>query len=426
MRVVIIGCGLAGVTTAWFLRQRGVDVVVVEREPAPARQTSYANGSMITPSLADPWNAPGAFSTLLGSLGKEDSAMLLRPASLPSLLVWGLQFLRNSSEPRFLASFLANVRLALYSQQVMQTLLQGLAGAHALNFDYSPDGIVKVYSDQASLRRGLEVASWLRQAGIEHHALDHDALMSLEPALIPGGDRLAGGIHYPQDEVGDARLFCEQLHQRATDAGVDFRFSELVLGVEHKRKRIVSIRTSREQLRADVFVLAAGSSSWPLGKTFGVKVPVRPAKGYSITVPTMTEAPLPHYAIVDEALHAAVVPLGRDRLRVAGTAEFAGFDRNLNPARVANLTALLGRIYPQLEPAQAAADAWCGLRPMTADGRPLLGATRVSNLFLNTGHGPLGWTLACGSGQLLADLITGEQTDIDPAPFAASRFQLRR
>jgi len=417
MRVLVIGCGIAGVTAAYFLRARGADVIVIDRAPAPARETSYANGSMITPSLADPWNAPGVFGQLARSLGREDAAMLLRVGALPSLLGWGIRFLRHSRERDFLESFLANVRLARYSQTVMADLLQ----AAPVEFQYAPDGTVKVFSDAAALKRGREMASWLRQAGIEHRVLDPEALLALEPALAPASERFAGAIHYPQDEVGNARQFCEGLKDRAAESGVSFRFSEMVLDVERKGRQILSVRTARERIAADVFVLAAGSYSWPLGRQFGVRVPVRPAKGYSITVPTLKEEPRPRYAIVDEALHAAVVPLGEDRLRVAGTAEFTGFDATLTPGRIDNLRSLLGRIYPQLEVPDSAVEAWCGFRPMTPDGRPLIGRSRIDNLYLNTGHGALGWTLGCGSGRALADLIVDGRADHDLSPFEPRR-----
>lgn len=417
MRVLVIGCGIAGVTAAYFLRDRGAEVVVIDRAPAPARETSYANGSMITPSLADPWNAPGVLRQLIRSVGHEDSAMLLRLGALPSLLGWGIRFLRHSRERDFLESFMANVRLARYSQAVMADLLQSAP----IEFQYAPDGTVKVFEDAAALQRGREVASWLRQAGIDHRVLDREGLLEMEPALTPTIERFTGAIHYPQDEVGNARHFCEGLMERAVEAGVSFRFSEMVLEVERKRRRIVSVRTARERIAADVFVLAAGSYSWPLGRQFGVRVPVRPAKGYSITVPTVTEGPRPRYAIVDEALHAAVVPLGGDRLRVAGTAEFAGFDATLTQNRIDNLRSLLGRIYPQLDVPRSAVEAWCGFRPMTADGRPLIGRSRVDNLYLNTGHGALGWTLGCGSGKALADLIVDGASDHDVSPFEARR-----
>ncbi len=418
MRVIVIGCGLAGVTTAYFLREHGADVTVIDRAPAPARETSFANGSMITPSLADPWNAPGSLRALVASLGREDSAMLLRPGAVPALAFWGLRFLRNSSQARFLESFLANVRLARYSQAVMQDLLQ----SQPLEFEYAPDGTIKVFSEQASLTRGREVASWLQQAGIEHRVLDPEALLSLEPALADTISRFAGGIHYPQDEVGNARLFCEALQARGQELGMDFRFSEMVLGIERQRGRIDAIRTARERLAADAFVLAAGSYSWPLGKRFGIRVPVRPAKGYSLTLPTLSAEPRPKYAVVDEQLHAAVVPLGSDRLRVAGTAEFAGFDAALTAARVANLRRLLEQIYPRAADGSEQAEAWCGFRPMTPDGRPLIGQSRVSNLYLNTGHGPLGWTLACGSSRALADLMVNGEAGCELAPFRPGRF----
>jgi D-amino-acid dehydrogenase len=421
MRVVIIGSGLAGVTTAWFLREQGVDVVVVERASAVARETSFANGSMLTPSLADPWNAPGSLSALLRSIGREDAAMMLRIGALPSLLIWGMKFLRSSRQQPFLESFLANVHLARYSQEVMQSLLQGAAPG-ALDFDYAPDGTVKVFNSQEALQRGREIASWLQQAGINHHTLDRDSLLELEPALAPGAGRLVGAIHYPQDEVGNARRFCEQLYRMAADRGVDFRFSELVLGIERERDRITAIRTSREVLKADAFVLAAGSYSWPLGKKFGINVPVRPAKGYSLTVPNVVPGGSPSLAVVDDALHAAVVPLREGLLRAAGTAEFTGFDQQLNPHRIANLRTLLNTLYPQLESASVEGDAWCGFRPMTTDGRPLLGASRVPNLYLNTGHGPLGWTLACGSGRALAELIANGRSEYALDDFAPARF----
>lgn len=421
MRVVIIGSGLAGVTTAWFLRAQGADVVVVERASAVARETSFANGSMLTPSLADPWNAPGSTGQLLRSIGREDSAMLLRMGALPSLVGWGLRFLRSSRQQFFLESFLANVHLARYSQEVMQDLLQGVTPGE-LEFDYAPDGTIKVFDSQQALQRGREVASWLQQAGIRHNTLDLESLLELEPALAPGSARLVGGIHYPQDEVGNARLFCEQLCRLATDRGVDFRFSEMVLGIERENNRISAIRTSREMLKADAFVLAAGSYSWPLGRKFGIRVPVRPAKGYSLTLPNMTPPGGPSMAVVDDALHAAVVPLREGLLRAAGTAEFAGFDEQLNPRRVENLRMLLGTLYPQFDIRDIEGEAWCGFRPMTTDGRPLLGASRISNLYLNTGHGPLGWTQACGSGRAIAELITAGRSEFALERFSPARF----
>jgi len=418
MHVVVVGCGLAGLTTAWFLRERDVDVTVIDRADAPARETSYANGSMITPSLADPWNAPGVLGALLNSLGKEDSAMLLRLKALPSLIGWGLRFLANATRPRFEASYLANVRFAHYSQRVMSDLLQ----ANPMEFSYAPDGTIKVYADGAAFEAGRQTAKWLEAEGVTHRALARDELLQAEPALSAVIERFHGGLHFVNDEVGNARTFCEQLAALAADAGVEFRFGCTLTGVEKHNGQISMLITDQGAIPVDAVVLAAGPHSWPVGKLFGVRVPVRPAKGYSITVPVANANPFPKYPIVDDALHAAVVPLGGTHLRVAGTAEFAGFDARLSEGRIDNLKRLLGQVYPQIEYEDAEVEGWCGFRPMTPDGKPIIGATRIPNLYLNTGHGPLGWTLGCGSGEALANLITNSEQEYDLAEFSPSRF----
>ena len=418
MRVAILGCGLAGLSAAWFLRQQGAEVVALDRADGPARETSFANGALLTPSLADPWNAPGSAGTLLRSLGREDAALKIRLKALPSLLFWGLSFLRNSSLARFRESFLANVRLAVHSQAVMAGLLQ----SHPLQFDYAPNGTVKIYRDQAGFRQGREVADWLATE-IPHQVLDREQLLAMEPALAPIADRLAGAIHFPQDEVGNARLFCEELRRLAEAKGVAFRFGEPVTSVERTGRRIAALITAKERLQADQFVLAAGSQSWPLGRQFGLRLPIRPAKGYSITLPAGEAQPKLNRPVLDDALHAAVVPLGEKLIRVAGTAEFTGFDGRLNPHRIRNLEHLLAQVLPEFRYAAKDVQGWCGFRPMTPDGRPIIGHTPIENLYLNTGHGPLGWTQACGSGQALARLMTGQPSETDLVPFGYGRFR---
>lgn len=417
MRVIVIGCGLAGITTAYFLREQGAEVVVVDRAVAPAREASFANGSLLTPSLADPWNSPGIFATLLRSLGKEDAPMLLRLGQLPTLWRWGLSFIANSSRKRFSATYLENVRFSLFSRQVMHDLLQ----RKQLQFEHALNGTLKIFQSQQSFDEGVKVAHWLKQAAIGHEILTRESLIALEPALAPIQDQLVGGIRYPDDEVGNARLFCEELRSVLKEMGVEFRFSEQVRRVLVKRRDIQGVVTARETLRADCYVLAAGSHSPVLSKQMGFRLPIVPVKGYSLTVPVAT-AHMPRHAIIDDAIHAAVVPLGDNRLRVAGTAEFAGYDTSLRPERIANLHRLLGEVYPELPVAEGKVESWCGLRPMSADGRPILGTAPLGNLFLNTGHGALGWTMACGSGKALADLITGATPQYDLTPFAYERF----
>jgi len=342
--------------------------------------------------------------------------MLLHLNQLPNLGGWGIRFLINSRQKPFQESYLHNARLARFSQEVMAEL----RARTSLEFEYSDRGILKIFENPASLESALKTAHWLRQVEIDHRLLETDALLALEPALVPVRQRLVGAIHYPGDEVGDARLFCEGLVGLLRDAGVEFRFGEQALAFEAKGDSIRSLATPRGPLDADAFVIAAGSFSRGLSRKLKLRLPVIPAKGYSITVPI--ENRLPRLAVVDDELHAAIVPLGDNRLRVAGTAEFAGFDDQIRPDRIRNLRNLLARVYPEVVVEEDRLEAWAGLRPMTPDGRPILGGSRVRNLFFNTGHGALGWTLACGSGKVVAELVTGNRPSYGIEPFQLGRF----
>ena len=418
MKVIVIGAGLAGVTTACYLSANGAEVTVVDRAQGPAKETSFANGSMITPSLADPWNAPGVFKALLGSLGQDDSPMLLRAAALPGMVGWGVRFLRNSGARQFEEAYLRNVRFSQYSQRVMRQLRQ----QRELEFDYAADGTIKLFRNAEALENGIKMAHFLKQVNVEHRVLEVDELLKMQPALATVADELSGAVAYPGDETGDAWKFCVQLARLIEDEGVTFRYSEGVLRFNRKNKQLDGLVTPRGNLRADAYVLAAGSFSTGLARQLGFRLPVRPAKGYSITVPVGAWTQRPRYPLVDDELHAAVVPVG-DRLRVAGTAEFAGYDTTIDGTRVANLRGLLARTYPDFEASIGNADinAWTGLRPMTHDGSPILGRSPVENLYLNTGHGPLGWTMACGSGKVVADIVCGNEPEIDLGGFGYRR-----
>jgi D-amino-acid dehydrogenase len=419
VRVLILGSGLAGVTSAYYLRTLGCDVTVVDRAAGAGRETSFANGSMITPSLADPWNSPGVFRALVRSLGREESAILLRAREIPSLFGWGISFLRNSASKHFERNYLRNVGLVHYSQHVMRDLMQ----IHPLAFDYVDDGTMKIFRDAAAFEHGIKIAHWLKQVGIEHRQLDPAGVVRIEPNLEPVADEIVGGIGYPGDETGNARMFCEEMRRVCSESGVRFRFAESVVEVIRRRKRIEGLRTAKETLTADAYVLAAGSFSSIWSKQLGFDIPVRPAKGYSISVPMHRWEPRPRVPVVDDSLHAALVPVG-GVLRVAGTAEFTGYDTSLNPKRIANLVDLFGRVYPKLAERVTDLDVqpWCGLRPLTPDGMPIIGPSPLENLYLNTGHGPLGWSMACGSGKAVADIVTGAPTGMDMTTFALNRF----
>ncbi len=415
MRVVVIGAGLAGVSAAYYLLKAGAEVIVLERQPAPARETSHANGALLTPSLADPWNNPGVLGTLLKNLGRSDAGMLLRFAEIPKLIRWGLAFVKHSQRARFEASYLANVRLAQHSQ----ALLGDLLAETEISIEHAAAGTLKLFESESALDDAIAVAHWLKQAGVQHQPLSKAQLLELEPSLEPGGARLVGAVHYPDDQVANAKLYCERLAAWLADRGVVFHYSEQVTGFEAQGGRIAAVQSARGRHAADAFVLAAGSYSTRLARQLKLRVPVVPAKGYSITLEE--PAVLPGQPLIDDALHAAVVPLA-DRLRVAGTAEFTGFKPDPTDARIRNLTQLLGRVFPQLPLEGANLNAWAGLRPMSADGRPILGQAGPDNLYLNTGHGALGWTHANASGQLVAGLVFGLKPSEDIAPFLASRI----
>ena len=418
MRVIIVGSGLLGVTSAWFLAKQGHEVTVLDRAEGVARATSFANAGMLTPSMADPWNAPGVFGQLLHYLGKEDAPLLLRPRALPSILGWGIKFLAHSRPEKFRANMAANLRLARYNLEVMRQLREQLS----LAYDQKTAGTLRIFRDARSFQESVARLEILAGFGLKPETLMPDAVIRLEPALTPLRDALVGGILCAEDESGDARQFTEALADQARAAGVDFRFGVDVSGFQHDRQKISAVITNSGPLAADAVVMAAGVWSPLLLRSLGIRLPVRPVKGYSITVDTGNWAEQPALPVIDDALHAAVTPLGQ-RLRVAGTAEFAGYDHRLSPSRIENLYSLLLGIYPSFAPHldRTRANPWTGLRPVSADGVPYIGQLKFDNLYLNTGHGHLGWTLAAGSGKLLAALMSGQACDIDLQPYRAGR-----
>lgn len=416
MRVLIIGAGLIGVTSAYALRRRGHEVVVIEREAGPGLQTSFANGSLLTPSMPEPWNAPGCWRTLLASLGRSDSPMQLRARALPALTHWGLAFLRNSSTVRYQRNVIRNLRLALYSLQVMASIRRDTA----IEYGRTARGTLRLFREAAALDRAL-AASPLASEGLTFRRLSKEQTLELEPALAPAASKFVGSIHYPVDETGDAHRFCRGLAEQARREGVQFRFGTEVLSIEVEAGRVTAIVGAGERFEADKYLVAAASYSTPLLKSVGIDLPVQPVKGYSVTFDHPPQADSLRIPIIDDDFHAVVVPL-EGAIRVAGTAEFAGYDRSPNPPRTRNLLKLLQQVLPQLHFDVAAAKSWCGLRPVSSDGVPIIGPTALSNLAVNTGHGPLGWTMAAGSAELLADLIDGRPPAVDPSSYDLKRF----
>ena len=429
MKVVIVGAGLAGLSAAHALHARGVrDITVFERREGPGLETSFANGALLHPSLPEPWNSPGILRTLLRDLGKEDASALLRLHAVPSLMGWGLRFVRESSRPRFLANTRANLLLARYSVERMAAVPGPEPSAYARH----ATGSLMLFRERAAFEQGQQWARALAPDGRRFEVWSTAQAVAHEPALAPVAGDLAGVVFNPDDVRGDAHRYCVALAAWLEARGVRLAWGRSVTGLlpatAAASREVRGVRLADgEACPADAVVLAAASHSPALARATGLKLPVRPAKGYSLTLtPAVAPQALPKIAVVDEALHVAVVPVGDDRVRIAGTAEFTGHDLRLQPARIANLRRHFERVYPTLVRAtpDAAAQPWTGLRPMVPDGVPLIGPTTVPGLFLNTGHGHLGWTQAAGSAALLADLMTGHTPDIDPTRYAPARFSL--
>jgi D-amino-acid dehydrogenase len=420
MRIIIIGSGLIGVTSAYFLARHGHAVTVLDRHEAAGMETSYANGGMVTPSQADPWNSPASLAKLISLLLDRDSPLLFRPAALLPLLGWALLFLRNSSPARYRASLRKNAVLANYSLEVFKQIQEDTGIA----YDRLQRGTMKVYREAKAFRKARAVSQALTASGVNLEILDPAGVVVQEPALAAGSASISGGVYFPEDESGDAHKFCRALAAEAEKLGAEFRYNAGVTSFRRSRGAIEAVLTDAGELAADCYILAAGSESVGLAGQLGVPVPVRPIKGYSITMDMNGWRQGPGMPVIDDSRHIAITPLGR-RLRVAGMAEFAGMDRSIRPDRIAQLQRQLDEIYPEFSHYRDddSATVWAGLRPYCRDGVPLIGRTAVDNLYLNTGHGHLGWSLSAGSGKLLADYIHAGETDIDIELYRPQRFR---
>ena len=424
MNVAIVGAGLAGLSAARALLGRGVErITVFERREGPGLETSFANGALLHPSMPEPWNSPGIARDLVRSLGREDAPALLRLRALPSLVGWGLAFLRESSPLRYRHNALANLELARYSARQMAGVL-----SEGIDYHHRETGSLMLFRDMRAMQSAVTWAQVMSDAGRAYETWTVEEAVEAEPTLRPIAGDVVGAIFNPDDVRGDAWRYCEHLSRRLADRGVAFRYNEIVRSLVMRHGEVRGLIDNQgEAHEFDAVVVAAACLSPLLARSAGLEVPVRPAKGYSLTLRPPGEVRLPRVPVVDATLHVAVVPVGDDRLRIAGTAEFTGLDLSLNPHRVANLWRLLGRVYPEVtaETPDDRVMAWTGLRPMVPDGVPLIGPTRVPGLFLNTGHGHLGWTLAAGSAQLLADLMTGHPPEVEsPRRYAPARFGL--
>lgn len=413
-RTLVIGGGLMGVTTAWELVSRGESVELLEAAPDVALETSFANGAMLTPAMPDPWNGPGVYRQLAASLFNPYSAMKLRIRAVPSLIGWGLEFLRNSSAARHHEATRASYALAAYSVAETSKLRQALG----IEYDAAAMGAMKVFRNASSLAGPKRIAEDLADLGLRYEVLDADAAVAIEPQLATIRDSIAAALHFPDDETGDAHLFCRALADRIREHGGSIRCGVKVTRLVTQGSRMLGVDTDAGRVEAQRVVLAAGNGSVPLARTIGVRVPIRPAKGYSVTIPRQQNVEWPRMPIIDDMMHAALVPIG-DRLRLVGTAEFTGHDKRIRQSRIDNLFWLLENVYPHIAASvdRSTAQPWAGLRPMSSNGLPRIGPVGPDGLFLNAGHGHLGWTHSVGSAKLLVDQMHGVTPALDPRPY---------
>lgn len=420
MKILILGGGVIGVTTAWFLARTGHEVSVLERGPEVACGTSQANGALIHTSLVAPWNSPGIGRQLIGALGRRGGASVVRLGAFPAMFGWGLAFLRNSAPERHRRHTLSNLELALLSAQT----LREVRAETGIAYDHAERGILTVVRSQRDLDAILANARLLADvAGMPSRPLACAEVVELEPALGEGCEDIAGGLHFPSDESGDCRLFTLRLAEAAARLGVAFHTETEARRIETEAGRVTAVATDRGRLVADRYVLATGWASPSLTRAIGLRLPVYPVKGTSLTVPLDGWNDPPRTPVVDESLHVAVTPIG-DRLRIVACADFVGPDEHLERDRSDYAWSTAFRVYPALarHVDQAAIERWAGLRPMTPDGVPILGPSAYPNLLLNTGHGHLGWTFACGSARIITSLVDGEAAPLDLDDFTAARF----
>ena len=410
MKVLVLGAGVVGVSSAWYLARAGHEVTVIDRQPSPGQETSFANGGQISVSHAEPWSNPHAPLRALRWMGREDAPLLFRFRAEQALLDWSWRFLRECTPGRTRANIRDILALAIYSRDKLGELRRETG----IEYEHLVRGILHVYTDEKEYAGALEAARVMRKFGCDRRAVDADECVAIEPALKAARPLLVGGDFTKEDESGDAMLFTRRLAEKAAQAGVRFRFDCRVERLLKGRHGIEGVCASNgqgpEDITADAYVVACGSYSPLLLRPLGINIPVYPAKGYSATIPLSDRSVAPTVAMTDDGHKIVFSRLGQ-RLRVAGTAEFNGYNTEHNEVRCQALIQRTHALFPELNPA-GEPEFWNGLRPATPSNVPLVGKTRMPNLFLNTGHGTLGWTMACGSGQALADIVSGKPPDV--------------
>lgn len=412
MKVIILGAGVIGTTSAWYLAQAGHEVTVVERREGVGLETSFANGGQVSVGHAEPWANPGAPLKILRWLGRDDAPLLFRPRLDAAQWAWCMRFLFECMPWRARANTAQLVALGLYSR----TALRELRAQTGIAYHHLARGILHYYTDEREFEQAVRAAGLMRRHGLDREVASFDEAVRIEPALSAARGKIVGATYTASDESGDAYVFTEELAKLARAKGVEFLCGHAIRGMRGAGGAITGVQARdpdgvERTLTADAYVVALGSYSPLLAAPCGVHLPIYPAKGYSATVDVADPAKAPSVALTDDGAKLVFSRLG-DRLRIAGTAELSGYSTELNPVRCAVLTRRAREMFPEAGMYDRAV-YWAGLRPSTPSNVPLIGRTKLGNLWLNTGHGTLGWTLACGSARALADLMSGKKPDVD-------------
>jgi D-amino-acid dehydrogenase len=416
MKVLVLGSGVIGVSAAYYLARAGHEVEVVDRQPGPALETSFGNAGEVSPGYSAPWAGPGVPLKAIKWMLMQHSPLVIWPMLDPAMWRWGAMMLANCTERAYALNKSRMVPIAEYSRDC----LKALRAETGIAYDDRAQGTLQLFRTQKQLDSiGGDVAV-LKQYGVPFEVLDRAGFVAVEPALALTQDKFVGALRLPNDETGDCFKFTGRLAEMAATLGVRFRYDTTIQAIEHAGGSITGVRTSAGTLQADRYLVAAGSFSPALVAPLGLRLPVYPVKGYSITVPISDAKHAPESTIMDETHKVAVTRLG-DRIRVGGTAELAGFSTALREPRRETLEHVVTDLFPKGGDV-GKASFWCGLRPMTPDGTPIVGPTPVPNLLLATGHGTLGWTMAAGTGRVIADIVSGRQPEINLDGLTVARY----
>jgi len=417
MKVLVLGAGVIGVTAAYELAGAGHEVVVMDRQPGPGLETSLANAGEVSPGYSAPWAGPGVPLKAIKWLAMRHRPLVIRPHVDWSMIRWSIAMLRNCTAARYRVNKARMVRLAEYSRDS----LRALRAATSIAYDERTRGTMQLFRTQAQFDASAADIAVLRESGVAFELLDRAGCLRHEPALARVQEKFVGGLLLPGDETGDCHLFTQRLAALAAQRGVDFRYETTIRTLGRSGDRITGVTTSSGIVDADAYLVALGSHSPLLLAPAGVRIPVYPVKGYSITVPITDASRAPESTVMDETHKVALTRLG-ERIRVGGTAELAGYTLRLHEARRRTLVHVVEDLFPGAGDV-GRAEFWCGLRPMTPDGTPLVGPTPIGNLFLATGHGTLGWTMAAGTGRVIADVISGRSAGIDLEGLTIARYR---